>query len=127
MTARIETKRKSYIRDVILSKAHLLAQNLVFEPNTVHGGFVISFIIMSPTGVLKKISENASEMRDKNVELWFFRQDTKNSLAERIPDSKLYDYFNASYIVEIKRSHSPYIEHADDEPIYHIDIIFIPA
>ncbi len=127
MTARIDTRRKSYIRDVILSKAHLLAQNLVFEPDTVHGGFVISFIIKSPTDILKKISESASKLEDKKVELWFFRQDTKTSPAERIPDSKLYDYFNASYNLEIKRSHSPYIEHAEDAPIYHVDVIFTPA
>ena len=114
----------AYVRDLLISKTTKIADNLVCNPNKPEGVLTMNFLLLADEELLKEIKSICGKHYGKDIELWFSEQEGPDKLAKRLPyNAKYQDY--QIFDVRIGKDVNGYIHHADEPPIWYLDVVFL--
>lgn len=113
------------VKDILISRAEKLPENLMIDAVDDHGKFSIDFIARLTDDQLIKLSEEAAKKADETVFLEFSTV-TEGSTACPYELKKFsdFDWYKVSQI-KISGDTCPSLHSIHSEPYYYISVVFV--
>lgn len=112
-------------RDILISCANKLPENLLIDAINQQGRFSINFLLRLDTDQLACLNKEIAKKNKKQVFLEFSTVQ-ENSTACPV-ELKDFDHFDWSKVCQIKMSGdtSPYLHSRHSEPYHYISVVFV--